>query len=99
AARSRRNCNWIIWPLAGSYGAIMNSEYSAQPSTLTLLKANSERASDTPCSTIAENCNSWPGRPSCEVSVHAQALQVKSSYASFLPLPEGGLPSGSTKLP
>ena len=55
------------------YGSVIASEYSPQPSTLTLLNAKIARASDTPVSTIRENCSSWPGRASCAVSVHAAA--------------------------
>jgi hypothetical protein len=69
AARNRRSCSAIIWPSSGSDGTISASAYSAQPSTLTLLKAYSVRACDTPRSTMAVNCSSWPGRPSCALSV------------------------------
>ncbi|KAG1434305.1 hypothetical protein G6F55_014564 [Rhizopus delemar] len=50
-----------------------------------------------PRSTIAVNCSSWPGRPSCALSVHAAAPKLKSSYCA--PGPAAGLPSGSTKVP
>jgi len=76
---------------------MMASAYSAQPSALVLLKANAARAIDTPRSTIAANCSSWPGRASCAVIVQAAASAVKSSAGAddfaF------GLRSGSTNSP
>ena len=51
----------------------MASEYSPQPSTFTLLNAKIARATETPFSTIVENCSSWPGRASWAVSVHDAA--------------------------
>jgi hypothetical protein len=98
APRSRRSCSAIICPSSGSYGTISASAYSAQPSTLTELNANSVRASEMPRSTIAVNCNSWPGRPSCADSVHAADSKLKSSYCSDEP--SGfGTATGSTNCP
>ena len=37
------------------------------------------------CSTMASNCNSWPGRASCAVNVHDAAAKVKSSYFKVVP--------------
>ena len=44
------------------------------------------RADETPFSMIEANCNSWPGRASCEESVQDAAAKVKSSY-SFVASP------------
>src|SRR3989442_7350032 len=78
--------------------------YSAQPSMLTLLKANRARASETPFSTTDANCSSWPGRPSCTVSVQEAASKVKSSKdcIAWLPPPPAeavGHPQGQHELP
>ena len=70
------------------------SAYSAQPSTLALLKANTTRGIDVPFSTIFANCNSWPGRASCAVSVQVIASKVKSSI--LVPGGAFGFSSGST---
>ena len=59
------------------------SAYRPQPSTLALLKAKIARAVDTPCSIIASNCSSWPGRASCAVSVQVIASKVKSSICAL----------------
>jgi hypothetical protein len=53
--------------------------YRAQPSTLTLLKAKTARAAETPFSTMDANCSSWPGRASWTVRVQEAAPNVKSS--------------------
>src|SRR5689334_18799985 len=81
-------------------GLVMYSEYRPQPSTLVLLNAYSDRAVDTPRSTSDANCNSWPGRASCAVSVHVEATYVKSSIC-FVSADPGaaGTFSGSTNSP
>ena len=77
---------------------MMNSAYKPQPSTFVLLKANIARASDTPFSTMAANCISWPGRASWEVSVQDAAAKVKSSYFSVAPA-AAGIINGRTNSP
>jgi len=64
---------------------------------LVLFDANTARASDTPRSTIAENCSSCPGRASCAVSDQAAAGAVKSSFGA--PALAFGLVSGMMNSP
>ena len=63
----------MSFPSSGMEGRVIASAYSPQPSTFTLLKAKMARASETPFSTIVENCSSWPGRASCAVRVQEAA--------------------------
>src|SRR5277367_3801427 len=78
---------------------MMYSEYRPQPSALVELNAYKARARLTPCSTMESNCNSCPGRASCEINVQVTASKVKSSYLSSLPPVADGMFSGSTNSP